>query len=160
MSTITAMVAFWVTRVGEARTFSATTKDGESFTTTKFPLTLMPSIESGFDRDCQFTLWVTSSEVARKAAALCGHSTDRLALVNDIRSFKTGERKTSTWTVKATGEQASRDQFTVYLDGNTTPSWARVALPQAKDAGDISSVDVSDIKVEPKVVVETSNAPF
>jgi len=159
MNAIKQLVAFYVTRVGEARTFSATTKDGESFEVTKFPLTLMPSIESGFDRDCQFSMWVSSSEVARKAAALCQHATDRLALVNDVRSFKTGARKTNTWVTKD-GEQASRDQFTVYLDGDATPSWVRVALPRAKDAGDIASVDVSDIKVEPKIVVETSNAPF
>jgi hypothetical protein len=160
MNAIKQLVTFYVTRVGEAHTFSGTTKDGESFEVTKYPLTLTPSIESGFDRDCQFSMWVSSSEVARKAAALCEHQTDRLALVNDVRSFRTGKRKTSTWTVKDTGEQASRDQLTVYLDGDEAPSWVRVAFPRAKDAGNIASVDVSDIKVEPKVVVETSDAPF
>lgn len=162
MDTINKMVAFWVTRVGEAQTFTHTRKDtGETFSVKKYPLTLIPSIESGFDRNIQFTKWVTSQEVANKAKVLAENTSERLALMNSPRDFETGARKTNTFTVKATGEEVTQDQMTVYLVNGAEPKWARVALPQAKDSGNIRDIDVSDIvKVEPKVVVETGNAPF
>lgn len=162
MDTINKMVAFWVTRVGEGQSFSHTRKDtGESFSVTKYPLTLLPSIESGFDRNIQFTLWVTSQEVANKAKILAENTSERLALMNSPRDFKNGARKTNTFTVKGTGETVSQDQMTVYLVDGAQPVWNRSALPTVKDSGNIRDIDVSDIvKVEPKVVVETSDKPF
>lgn len=162
MDTLSQMVAFWVTKVGEGQSFSHTRKDtGESFSVTKYPLTLLPSIESGFDRNIQFTLWVTSQEVANKAKVLAENTSERLALMNSPRDFKNGTRKTNTFTVKGTGETVSQDQMTVYLVDGAQPVWNRSALPTVKDSGNIRDIDVSDIvKVEPKVVVETSDKPF
>lgn len=162
MDTITKMVAFWVTRVGEAQVFTHTRKDtGESFSVKKYPLTLTASVESGFDRNIQFDMWVSSQEVANKAKVLAENTSERLALMNSPRDFKTGARKTKTFTVKATGEEVTQDQMTVYLADGAQPLWSRVELPQAADAGNIRSVDVSDIvKVVPKVTIETDKAPF
>ena len=169
MDTITKMVAFWVTRVGEAQVFPHTRKDtGETFSVKKYPLTLIPSIESGFDREIQFTTWVTSQEVANKAKVLAENTSERLALVNSPRDFDCGTVNTSTYKKKVKDEngdekliEVSQKQLTVYLRKDAQPMWVRAALPQSADAGNIRSVDVSDIvKVVPKVTIETDKAPF
>ena len=169
MDTINKMVAFWVTRVGDAQVVTNTRKDtGESFSVTKYPLTLLASIESGFDREIQFTTWVTSQEVANKAKVLAENTNERLALVNSPRDFDCGAVKTKTYDKKVKDEngdekvvEVSQKQLTVYLRKDAQPMWVRAALPQAADAGNIRNIDISDIvKVEPKVVVETGNAPF
>lgn len=169
MDTINKMVAFWVTRVGEAQVITNTRKDtGESFSVTKYPLTLLPSIESGFDRNVQFTMWVASQEVANKAKVLAENTSERLTLMNSPRDFNCGEVKDDTFKKKVKDDngdekliEVSQKKLTVWLQEGASPMWTRSMIPQAKDSGNIRDIDVSDIvKVEPKVVVETGNAPF
>ena len=153
--------AFWVARVGESVDFTNTRKDdGESFVTTKYPLTLVPVLGNTWRTDIQYTYWTTSTKVVKACEALAELG-QVLTLENDIRDFRQGDIKMNSWVTKA-GEQASQEQMTIWLDASVEPKFGVAARPRKREDGNIASILANLPKSAGSQVKPASgdNAPF
>lgn len=160
--------------------FTNSRKDGSKFTTLKWGLTLMPTLNSGFGNEFAWTLWTTSDEVAQVARELIAQTEiivtnddgsvtvvrqPRLAFLNGQADFKFGDAKPNEWVTDKGEKVIGRDKVTVWLDKDIEPDFGVVAMPKSRDAGniaDIKSVMGVIRRPERPVVVteENGNDPF
>lgn len=161
MSTSNIKGAFFVARVGAPVEFTNTRKDdGETFVTTKYPLTLVPVLGNTWRTDIQYNFWTASAKVA-KAVELLAEKGEVLTLENDIRDFRQGDIKMNSWITKS-GEQASQEQMTVWLDASVEPIFGTAARPRKKDDGNIGDILARFPKKAESAVkpADGGNAPF
>lgn len=160
--------------------FTNSRKDGTEFTTRKWGLTLMPTLNSGFSNEFAWTLWTASDEVAEIAREFLdtqdltvrngdGSVTmvrgPRLAFLNARADFHFGDAKPNQWTDKDGNPVTGRDKVTVWLDKDCEPDFGIVEMPRARDAGNIADIQsvMNSIRVPQPAVAgdEVGNdAPF
>lgn len=159
--------------------FTNSRKDGSRFTTLKWGLTLMPTLNSGFANEFAWTLWTTSDEVAQVARELISQAeivvnnedgscatvrNPRLALLNGAADFHMGEAKPNEWVTDKGEKVIGRDKVTVWLDKDCEPDFGVVPMPKSRDAGNISDIkSVMGAIRRPErqaVVVESGDQPF
>jgi len=144
--------------VGVSKTkqeFTNSRTDGTEFTTSKWGLTLMPTLNSGFSNEFAWTLWTASDDVAEAARELLDSEeltvnnedgsvtmvrAPRLAFLNAQADFHFGEAKRNEWTDKDGNPVVGRDKVTVWLDKGCEPDFGVVEMPRSRDAGNIADI--------------------
>jgi hypothetical protein len=139
---------FVVTRVSDRKHESKPKfrKDtGEQFVTYEWALTLMPTLESGFSTDLEWTFWTSSDDVANVARSLIEMQQyqvknddgsvkvirePRLAFLNGPRDFVKGD-------VKPNENSQYRDRCPVWFANGCEPDFGIVEMPRAKGSGNI-----------------------
>lgn len=168
--------------VGVSKTkqeFTNSRKDGTKFTTSKWALTLMPTLNSGFGNEFAWHLWTASDEVAETAREfldtqeLTVNNEDgsvkvvrspRLAFLNGQADFKFGDAKPNQWTDKDGNPVVGRDKVTVWLDKDCEPDFGVVEMPKSRDAGNISDIKLGVVGIRrpqrQAEQAESSDEPF
>lgn len=155
--------------------FTNARKDGSEFTTSKWGLTLMPTLKSGFSNEFAWTIWTASDEVAEIAREfldteeLTVNNEDgsvkvvrspRLAFINAHADFHFGDAKPNEWTDKDGNPVVGRDKVTVWLDKGCEPHFGVVEMPRSRDAGNIAEVKsvMSVIRRPQRQAAQANNA--
>jgi hypothetical protein len=138
---------FVVTRVSDKKhSFTKRRNDtGAEFVTQEWALTLMPTLESGFSKDLEWTFWTSSDDVANVARSLIEMPEyqvknddgsvkvirePRLAFLNGPRDFVKGD-------IKPNENSQYRDKCSVWCADGCEPDFGIVEMPRAKGSGNI-----------------------